>query len=358
MFKRVLLAAALSAVAGQAAAQSADGARVEIGEPAQGLAYYNRPGATVAEHNAALAACMRDTAVVTDVSADMTLVEYLIWNGPIKGGIAASVENCMLVRGWRVFRAPDAEGAAAARLNGEAFAAVVGPWIGTAAPPGVMVRSWANEAARPAGYRTASMARTPSRNHLSIKLFGDTDPELPPTDPSSFQRRFARTARPEHLAPPAPGKAIILVRTTGANTSMHFEEAARAEGALWTTYIANSDRRGRWTSMEVTPGRYRIAQVGVINLCLGAPSFEVAAGEIVYAGAFDLSGPQIGPDMDMASAAALAQGAAAERLRPAAYRNGSTASCRRPNLPYAMEFPGAEFEAGYVGGSRAAAPAP
>ena len=356
MFKRVMLAAALSAVACQAAAQDAAGARVELGQAASGHAYYNRPGATVAEHNAALADCARDTSLLSE--SQQTARLGLLGDLLFRGGVAASIENCMIVRGWRVFRAPEAEGAAAARLDGEAFAAVVAPWIGGSRPPGVMVRAWGNQAANRSGYRTASTPMPPSRDQLSYKLLGD-DVELPPVGMDAFQRRIGRTARPDRLAPPAPGKAIILVRAIGANTSMHFEDAAHVEGAPWTIYIANADRRGRWTSIEVPPGRYRIAQVGVLGLCLGAPSFEIAAGEIVYAGTFDLSGSQLGPDLTMDAPAALAQGAAADHLRPALYRNGSTTTCQRPGgLPYALEFPGAEFESGYRWGSRAVAPAP
>ena len=110
----------------------------------------------------------------------------------------------------------------------------------------------------------------------------------------------------------------------------------------------------------VPAGRWRLYGLGAaptLNLCLGSPSFEVKAGEVVYAGAYDLDAAELGPDLDLAPAKAWL-GAQGRPLRAASYVNGSLGPCG-DNSIYALEIKGAPFEPGYAWGSRAStAPAP
>jgi hypothetical protein len=89
-----------------------------------------------------------------------------------------------------------------------------------------------------------------------------------------------------------------------------------------------------------------------LNFCLGSPSFEVKAGEVVYAGQLDMKQDRLVPNFALEPVTAWLAGAkAAARLRPAGYTNGSRGTCA-PNSIYALEFEGAPFEQGYVLGSK------
>ena len=93
-----------------------------------------------------------------------------------------------------------------------------------------------------------------------------------------------------------------------------------------------------------------------LNFCLGSPSFEVKAGEIVYAGSFDLSASVFEPNMDLAPAKSwLAD--PSKTVLAATYVNGSQGRCSN-NTIYALEINGAPFEPGYGWGSRAVVRSP
>lgn len=366
MGNKWILAAALCAVASETAAQPAE--RLEIGEVVQGHAYYNRSGASPAEHNTDLADCLSHTAWIPADPARRDLdraIEIgtgslvrsdliaLFWAGPIQGLAATGPENCMIAKGWRVFRTSEAEGAAAAALSGEAFLAHVGPWLGSATPPGVMIRAWGNEAAHPARYRTASRPRPPSREQISLRFFSESGASFdrPVADTENWDRVPARTLRLPNLPEPAAGMAILVARGVGTNHGLQFQGMSRTDSGARVTFGVRVSRQGRWTAVEVPAGRWRISQTRVVNHCLGSPSFEVAAGETVYIGTFDMSGDDMGPDLDLAPARAAIQGPAAARLRAAVYRNGSTDTCRVPFVRYPLEIEGAPFESDYRWGS-------
>jgi hypothetical protein len=97
-----------------------------------------------------------------------------------------------------------------------------------------------------------------------------------------------------------------------------------------------------------------------VSLCLGAPSFEVAAGEVVYAGSFDPASAtnNIGPEMTLEPYRAVfpALSGLGEKMRPASYVNGSTGQCHGAYM-YALETVGRPFAEGYALGSKAL-PAP
>jgi|JI7StandDraft_1071085.scaffolds.fasta_scaffold24870_2 hypothetical protein len=370
MSARWILAGALCALGSHALAQEPE--RLEIGEVVQGHAYYNRPGASPAEHNTELAACLSETDWGTPSPADRGLqraveigtgsllrsdVVGLFWSGPVQGLAAIGPENCMISKGWRVFRLSETEGEAATALTGEAFLARVGPWLGADTPPGVMIRTWGNEAAHPARYRTASRPRPPSRDQLSLQFFSASGAvfERAGVDTTNWNRVQARTLRLPEIPEPAAGMAIIVMRGVGTNHGLQFQRVEpSADGARFTFGIGVS-RQGRWAAAEVPAGRWRINQTRVVNHCLGSPSFEVAAGEVVYVGTFDMSGDDMGPDLDLAPAISAIRGPAAERLRAAVYRNGSTDTCRVPFVRYPLEIEGAPFDPGYQRGSVAAA---
>jgi hypothetical protein len=115
-------------------------------------------------------------------------------------------------------------------------------------------------------------------------------------------------------------------------------------------------REPTWFVYAVPPGRWRIGWSNFLSYCLGSPSFEIKAGEAVYAGTFHIEGPTLAPDLDLAPAKAYLGGPSAETLRAAVYRNGERGSCMGLSHDYALEFPGAPFAPGYSWGGAAAAP--
>jgi hypothetical protein len=111
---------------------------------------------------------------------------------------------------------------------------------------------------------------------------------------------------------------------------------------------------GVWLAFSIPPGRWRLSEMGIglgrLNFCLGSPSFEVAAGEVVYAGSFNLSSENLSPVMSLGDARSwLGETRAAARVRVANYSNGWTGDCEG-NVLYAIEFDQAPFRPGYVWG--------
>ena len=93
--------------------------------------------------------------------------------------------------------------------------------------------------------------------------------------------------------------------------------------------------------------------MNVTNFCLGAPSFDVQAGDVIYAGTIDLDSETIVPDLTLAPAKAFLAGTpAADIVKPASYVNGSREQCGAGM--YAYEVPNAPFLPGYSLGSLAA----
>lgn len=375
-------AAAACALLGAGAAWA--GEPVEIGQVARGLVYYNRPGATVKQHNTELAECsviaakshtkMRYTVVgQSGVPYDMTWLHDLIWGASIAGLDAVRVENCMLVRGWRVVRPLEQEGEGLAALSIPELASRLEPLIGAASPPGEVARSFGNEALHPGSYRTATYPLPPAKQQLSLKLFaaqGDVKPPepWPLTEPTIDRRWPAQSLKTSELDKAPPGSALIVARVTGISNAHgvgvgfmrmgegpddrpgfrdHMPDTAHA-----TTGFLFAKKDGNWFIRAVPPGRWRISASNVLNYCLGSPFFEVNAGEVVYAGTFHLEGPNLGPDLDLEPVRTYL-GQAGPNVRAAVYRNGSRGRCYESQVAYALEFPGAPFEPDYLWGTAA-----
>jgi len=170
---RIALAAMLAAASLAGTAQAEP---VEIGQIVTGHTYYNRPSASLAEHNADLGACARETAF--SVGSDQyerslggaplrlgeSIAKHLIWDGPLAGVGAVRVENCMIVRGWRVVRLPESDAAALDGLPGPRWSLVLRPG---SAPP-ILRANWSEPGemrrhARPASsWRRALPRQGPS----------------------------------------------------------------------------------------------------------------------------------------------------------------------------------------------------
>lgn len=385
MRTRLLAAVAMALFTTPATAQVS---RIELGQVADGYTYYNLPGSSIAEHNTVLGGCARDnyfgptsaspqgidTAVARGArdairtptigtavgEAIGSAIGSAVWGGALRGLAAAKVENCMLVRGWRVFRLQEAEGRRLRDASTAQFLAEMEALVGSATPAGELVRFWNNEAAATGSIVTASMARDPGRQQLSARLFSDSGATF--ALPTQIQDDYWRPSIPAvvntaRLGQTREGYGIILVRVVGRSGLLTFERQRALDAAEpFHSFAVQPSRSGRWVAFEALAGRWRLGRVRSVLLCLGSPAFDVSPGEIVYAGTFDLSGSIANPSLDLADVRTAIPVADATALRQAVYQNGSTGDCS-PALPsYALEFPTASFEPAYRWGSQAASP--
>jgi len=159
--------------------------------------------------------------------------------------------------------------------------------------------------------------------------------------------------------PSRPGSPAIMFQR--ASVASDFD----APGDVWfrastpARFIGRPSRiREATLVFEVPPGHWRM--IGMSNgrytasFCLGAPSFEVGEGEVVYAGAYYTGVRDRGPDLrlERGLAALAAAPSLAQRLRTATYSNGDVSRCAGTYL-FAYEVEGAPFREGYRWGSRA-----
>ena len=231
------------------------------------------------------------------------------------------------------------------------------------------------EAAHPTAYKTASRPAHPDESQLSLRLNADATAGVPLIHPD-FERPPkldpkwpGKSLKPTELASAPPGSALIVARVMGisnrwgtgvglarigAAPEARPSEADHAPDLVYAgTGFLFAKKEGNWFVLAVPPGRWRIANSGFVNYCLGSPSFEVKPGDVVYAGTFHLDGDDLGPDLALEPAKAYLGGPAGDSLRAAVYRNGSRGSCHSFGLVYALEIPGAPFEPGYAWGSAA-----
>jgi hypothetical protein len=110
----------------------------------------------------------------------------------------------------------------------------------------------------------------------------------------------------------------------------------------------------------VPPGRWRLSAFHgpagyVTSLCMGAPSFDLGAGDVVFAGSFAFGehGSRLDMHLDHARTALAAAPTLSARVRAAEYRNGATFSCGAASGFYSYEIAGVPYADDYRFGSRA-----
>lgn len=374
------LAAALALVGAAAAQTGAPGPR-DIGQMTLGYTYYNRPGADLAAHNREVAECALLAGGVHSTWEVMSRAPYTgfapWYRDPTDRKLAAaSLENCMVVRGWRVVKVSDAEGKALAALPPADLAQRLAPWIGADDPHGQIVRVWSNDAAHSSARRYDGNPQRTKNGQLSLLAGAPELQQLPaapihaPPSPWVNPRWPTKPLKPTDLAGLRRDAGVLIVQVknpgfhggigitfnrVGADDDVLPSDTDHAPDVLFFGKgLLFANPKGDTYAFAVPPGRWRIYGVGalpLLNFCLGSPSFEVKAGEIVYAGAFDLSAEDLAPDLDLTPATAWL-GDPARSVRPAAYVNGSRGPCG-DNTIYALEFDGAPFAPGYAWGSQA-----
>lgn len=259
----------------------------------------------------------------------------------------------MIAKGWRVVALGDDEGKRLAGLPAPEFVAAAEPLVGAMEPPGVVVRSWNNQALRPAEVTTASLPRRPSDRQLSARAYADTKPSPPMQTPMGTPYRIDRGWPTRPLDPAAPaeappnagyvalhvnGPAIGIGRIDPKTEALASDGGPAIIGGGSTQPFPKKD--GRWFLYAVPPGRWTITNYGSLSFCLGAPAFEVKAGEVVYAGAFETAGAHLGPDLALEPVQAYLGPVLGAKVRSAAYTNGWTLPCRSNAAAYVLELEG------------------
>ena len=356
---------------------AAHAAPVNIAEMTLGYTYYNKPGATLADHDEAVSKCIQATSDVVSfdhmIGNDKNPIAALLAGTYAKAVVQAAVENCMVVGGWRVVRLSDAEGAPLAMLALNDLRDKLTPWIASSMPPGEVVRAWNNDAGVSTTKRSVIRASRIENGQLSVKAtpagVAVSSPVVAFPAVRLDKRWPVKPIAASDVAKTPADAGVILVRVKGASFNNGLGVIFNRLGPDGSPNPASNDKgpdalrvpgakndQGAWVAMVVPPGRWRwsglSAAAGVVDFCFGAPSFEIKPGEVVYAGTFDLQN-QLGPDLDIGPAKMfLGEQPAGASVRAAQYVNGSTSRCSF-NVAYAYELPGAPFELGYVGGSQA-----
>ena len=376
-----LLAAAASVAAAAlsttsvAAAQTSGAAPIMV-RSTPGLTYFNRPGADMAAHEAALVECVQSIRVISNMRNTMTnapnLATGLIWGAAFDAGdrmaLPGSVENCMVAQGWRVIRLPEQTGGQLRRLSRTELSARLAAWVGAEMPEGEVARVFANEGlrgdanwtGRGAGkaddmlsLKTIDLRSLPAPRSLyapGVDLAAPSAPyrdwlpetiaDLPADVPVVLFKVISR--RPVNSA------AVTFRRATGDDFAV--QGNPMGEMGILESFQGNVHQRmfkGRNAveyvmAIPVVPGAYHLSGRGVVSFCHGSPVMDVAAGDVVYAGAFDITGPSLEPDMSLDPARAFLthDPARAGKLRAAAWRNGGGFRCSGEDT-YALRFPNA-----------------
>lgn len=335
--------------------------------PAYGWTYFNRPGADLSAHNAELSDCIVRTAGVRGVALGGGLMQGMAdsQNG------AANIENCMVVKGWRVVRLPDALGKTMSSLDRAALADRIAGFVGAEAPVDGIVRTWGNDALYQSPTRWGDSPKYLGVTSLSVKALPSA--ELRPAAPSVAPRKPLRPLDPAQIRAPGEGEALILIRVDGTmppdsglelqrRTEQSGNSADRLKAMLPRRMgLAAFKRRGQTYAFLVKPGQWHLERIAFdgfgqelgTSLCLGGPAFDVLEGEVVFAGAFDLEG-LLAPNLDLAAAREVLSGTpeASEKLRAVAWVNGATFPCSA-RAAYALEFPDRPFVDGYRWGGAA-----
>ena len=388
----ILVAAALLGVS-PATADNEDGP--ELGRMSPGYTYFNRPGATMAMSRDEIATCVDDSSALAAFQTQTLpgrggglLSDALFGSGPSaqRGVAAAALENCMVVRGWRVVRLDDAEGEALSKLARDALSAQLTPWIGADAPHGTIVRIWRNDAARAGANYFAYKPAQKNGAQLSLLAIGpditaavaEAVTRRPPTvmgdaalvdgndvttKPTLPEKASLKPTAPALLDAAPPGSAIIIVNVK-TTRGIFFEfwrmfDSRTGMDSSARSISVKASREGKFYALVVPPGVWKIGSIGDgllrLDFCFGSPGFVLKPGDVVYTGLLDLDQPKLAPQLDLVPVKAwLGPSRAAARLQAAAYTNGLRNVCFGTGA-YALEFDGTPFVKGYALGSRAPA---
>ena len=267
-------------------------------------------------------------------------------------GSSANIENCMVVKGWRVIRLPDAEGLAFSHLDHGVQSDKLKDWIGMDPPHGQVARIWNNDISNTAGFE---LKRAGYFGNTSLSLLMISDQKIPRYVPPNNPRPHLTLGglSEKQLGATSKDAAIVVIGLKDISYShgyaLFFErekdESQQSEpsdilfGGTKNTYFVYSIKPGKWRMLGLGSG------LTSLSLCLGSPEFELRAGQVIFMGTFDVYGPDIGPDMSLEPAKSFLGKwpDLQRRLSAAQWNNGSHAPCENElNMQniYALEFKG------------------
>ncbi|MBS0296217.1 MAG: hypothetical protein JSR45_07895 [Proteobacteria bacterium] len=413
-------AAAAAAISSMAAPSFA----ADLTRTSGGYTYFNHPGWSVAQHDADITDCRAKIegmhVPAPEGHTTVTVVGGSVLAAGVGGALGAAIaadgaqvaadnyarpaqlEDCMVVKGWRVVRLGDDEGKALAAASRRQRTPELLAWMVSDQPHGEVVRVFDNDAATATGEQifpgpvqrgwmfrkddrgvVIGVLPVPLQGSVSLTPAERRRAELESQKPKPIPpHRIAAARPPKPLGPQEltgiqAGLAWIVVSLTGeADVSLEIDRMGPdAETPGWvdgkpSEVFASRSREaykaagasGQVTEVfAVPPGRWRLTGIAnggtELNLCMGSPAFDLRAGEVIYAGAFGAQHTL--PDMNLAAAKAAfpAGSPLADAVRPAEWINGTRGKCGWGATIYALEAPGRPFVAGYAIGSRAHVPA-
>lgn len=302
--------------------------------------YFYRTGASMADHDTSLAACVSLAAAMDEplTSVGYGSIPYNPANGvagSAAGGLiamaiqetiaenaaerrepmarAANVENCMVAFGWEVRTPNEADGLRLAAMDPAALRAELSQRVGMTNNPDLLVRAFNNELTNEARF-SFGPAGGESVQSLSLRLIempGDTG------NGQRFNLRDARRVRPSWIRM-MRGMGVVAVRFRGHSrqplAAVRFlrmnpegtRPATDGQPNAITVRITDLGSDATWDEeayFEAPPGVWRLAEIiedgYVLSLCLSAPQFEIREGQGIFAGTIDITEsmlPVFGPE--------------------------------------------------------------
>lgn len=375
----VLLAAGLAALVPSFLATPAL-AQANLTQASRGYTYFHKRGADADTHEAAVKDCVLQASRAAqtdphsmgsgDILVDAVLTPMLV--GGIARGVntnadAANIENCMVVRGWEVVGLEAKEGAALAKLPADQQRAALAPWVGADQPHGTVLRRYGNDLTRAA---TKFEGRPGGLDKLSLSITAVDqmpDPGRPRVPRPALYKlvqagKVSEAMLATEIANVGPGETVIVFRMTSVGgiefTGIHLTLGDGTVTEVGSRIAIHQPISTIWEKkteellvFRVPAGRWRMEKLrsaidiqSSLNLCLGAPAFDLAEGEAVFGGSIAIKGDgRFTPVMDLEPARLMlaANPGLAERLKPAVWVNGTTAPCGNDSYLYALEIPGA-----------------
>lgn len=272
--------------------------------------FYNRPGATRADYDAAWQACRLIARGSRTPSGSVPMVYNPAVMSPVAAGIAGGIggliggaivqgqqrrENrreCLMARGWRLVEVSDSEAARVGAMSDADRSAYFDGIVGAADFKGKTM-IWHNGFAEPAaGVRAPVPVTAPGALVTGKK----TDPKVPVVLAEGEAAVLIGFRRPDGESA-GKSASVAIARYDAAVSDLSYRPRDWKKRGDKTTYgitLRSADKKQalEYHLIRVTPGDYVVAgaapgTVPITNsFCLGAPRFSVAAGTITYVGEF------------------------------------------------------------------------
>ena len=175
-----------TAAQSEATAPSESGV-VRIANPSEGYTYFNKPGANIDDHETDVRSCLLDAKDVVSldefINNNQSLMAAIMTSERAKSARLSALENCMIVRGWRVVGLQTDEGKALSEGPQDKLRSFLSGQVGAEQPQGQIVRIWGNEAHNATHKRSELVPRSTDNGQLSLLYLGKiTDLLYPSTN--------------------------------------------------------------------------------------------------------------------------------------------------------------------------------